>query len=140
MVEDGYLPKTIRNYVQLIKMIVTSAKDKATRKQLFPMPWDQEVLFVPAVRKQNQPVFTAIEILQIVRHATGQYRTMFIVLAASGLRISKLLGLRIENVLDDCYRLRIVEKNYNGSSGRSAQNSRWRADGRTSQQRRSDAA
>ena len=114
MVEDGYLPKTIRNYVQLIKMIVASAKDKATRKQLFPVAWDQEVLLVPAVRKQNQPVFTAAEIVKIVCHATGQYRTMFIVLAASGLRISELLGLRIENVLDDCYRLRIVEKNYNG--------------------------
>ena len=39
---------------------------------------------------------------------------LFTVLVASGLRISELLGLRIENVMDDCYRLRIIEKNYAG--------------------------
>ena len=39
---------------------------------------------------------------------------LFIVLAASGLRIGEAIGLKIENVLDDCYRLRIIEKNYAG--------------------------
>ena len=39
---------------------------------------------------------------------------MFSVLAASGLRFGEILGLQIRNVLDDCTRLRIVEKNWNG--------------------------
>lgn len=95
-------------------MVVASAKDRSTRKPLFPVAWDNEVLLVPAVRKQRKPVFTSDEVSKIVGRASGQYKVMFVVLAASGLRISELLGLQIENVLDDCYRLRIVEKNYNG--------------------------
>lgn len=114
MVKDDYEPKTIRNYVQIIKMVVASAKDRSTRKPLFPVAWDNEVLLVPAVRKQRKPVFTSDEVSKIVERASGQYKVMFVVLAASGLRISELLGLQIENVLDDCYRLRIGEKNYNG--------------------------
>ena len=65
-------------------------------------------------KKQNRPTFTDKQVSQIVERAEGQYRVLFAVLAASGLRISELLGLRIENVLDDCYRLRIIEKNYAG--------------------------
>lgn len=114
MVQYGYEPKTIRNYVQIIKMVVASAKDRSTRKPLFPVAWDNEVLLVPAVRKQRKPVFTSDQVTKIVERAAGQYRVMFAVLAASGLRISELLGLQVENVLDDGYRLRIVEKNYNG--------------------------
>lgn len=95
-------------------MIVASAKDTGTRKQIFPVCWDQEILLLPAVRRQRKPAFTSDQVSKIVERATGQYKIMFTVLAASALRISELLGLKVENVLDDGYRLRIVEKNYNG--------------------------
>lgn len=115
MVEDEYEPKTIRNYTQIIKMIVAaSAKDTGTRKQIFPVCWDQEILLLPAVKRQRNPAFTSDQVSKIIERATGQYKIMFTVLAASGLRISELLGPKVENVLDDRYRLRIVEKNYNG--------------------------
>ena len=65
-------------------------------------------------KQQRRPVFTAKQVGQIVERAEGQYKVLFAVLAASGLRISEVLGLKIENVLSDCYRLRIVEKNYAG--------------------------
>ena len=116
MVEDDYGAKTIKNYFAVIKMIVVSAKDKATRKPFYPVAWDNDVLLMPRVntKKQNRPTFTDKQVGQIVERAEGQYRVLFAVLAASGLRISELLGLKIENVLDDCYRLRIIEKNYAG--------------------------
>lgn len=116
LVKDGYGAKTIKNYFGVIKMVVASAKDKATRKPLYPVAWDNDVLLMPRVnaKKQNRPTFTDKQVSQIVERAEGQYKLLFAVLAASGLRISELLGLRIENVLDDCYRLRIIEKNYAG--------------------------
>ena len=114
--EEDYGAKTIKNYFGVIKMIVASAKDKATRKPLYPVAWDGDVLLMPRVnkKKQNRPTFTATQVQQIIERAVGQFKVLFAVLAASGLRISELLGLRIENVLDDCYRLRIIEKNYAG--------------------------
>jgi len=116
LVKDGYEAKTIKNYFGVMKMVVASAKDKSTRKPLFPVAWDNDVLLMPRVnaKKQNRPAFTDKQVSQIVERAEGQYRVLFAVLAASGLRISELLGLRIENVFDDCYRLRIIEKNYAG--------------------------
>jgi len=114
MVNDGRKPKTIRNYIQIVKMVVASAKDKKSRKQLYPVAWDQDVLLVPAVREQNTPCPTGEQVTQIVAQAEGQYRVLFAVLPAAGLRIGEGLGLQIPNVLDNCTRLRIVEKNYNG--------------------------
>jgi hypothetical protein len=97
-------------------MIVASAKDKGTRKPLYPVAWDGDVLLMPRVntKKQNRPTFTDKQVQQIIERAVGQFKMLFAVLAASGLRISELLGLRIENVPDDCYRFRIIEKNYAG--------------------------
>jgi len=53
MVNDGRRPKTIRNYIQIVKMVVASGKDKKSRKQLYPVAWDQDVLLVPAVRERK---------------------------------------------------------------------------------------
>jgi integrase len=116
LVEEDYGAKTVKNYFGVIKMIVASAKDKATRKPLYPVAWDGDVLLMPRVnkKKQNRPTFTVKQVQQIIERAVGQFKVLFAVLAASGLRISELLGLRIDNVLDDCYRLRIIEKNYAG--------------------------
>ena len=108
--------KTIKNYFFVIKSVVASAKHKSTRKPLFPVVWDNDVLLMPRVnpKKQKRPTFTAKQVTQIIERAVGQLRVLFILLAATGLRISEILGLKIENVLDDCYRLRIIEKNYRG--------------------------
>jgi integrase len=116
LVDDKKSAKTVKNYFFVIKAIVGSAKDVSTRRQLYPVAWDNEVLLMPRVnpKQQRRPVFTAKQVGQIVERAEGQYKVLFAVLAASGLRISEVLGLKIENVLSDCYRLRIVEKNYAG--------------------------
>jgi integrase len=111
---EGRAAKTIRNYVQVLKAVVASAKDKKSRKQLYPVPWDEEFLDIPAIRKQNTPCFTGAQVTLIVARASGQYRVMFAVLAASGLRFGEILGLKIENVRDGGQRLIIVEKNWKG--------------------------
>jgi len=112
--DEGKTPKTIRNYIQVLKAVVSNAKDTKSRRRLFPVPWDNEYLDIPAVGKQNTPCFTGEQVSQIVERAAGQYRVMFSALAATGLRFGEILGLQIRNVLDDCTRLRIVEKNWNG--------------------------
>ena len=108
--------KTIKNHFGVIKAVVASAKDKGTRKQLFPVAWDNDVLLMPRVnpKKQRRPAFSADQVSEIVRRAEGQYKLFFTLLGASGLRISEGIGLRVEHVLDDGYRLYIKEKNYAG--------------------------
>jgi integrase len=116
LVNGGKGPKTVKNYFFVVKAIVASAKDVSTRKPLYPVAWDNEVLLMPRVnpKKQHRPTFTAAQVSQIVERVKGVYKMLFIVLAATGLRIGEAIGLKVENVLDGCYRLRIVEKNYAG--------------------------
>jgi integrase len=108
--DDGKKPKTIRNYIQVVKSVVASAKDPKSRKQLFPIAWDDEYIDCPAVGEQRTPSVVAQQMSLIVERAEGQYRVMFALKAASGLRFGEILGLKIENVLDDCTRLCIIEK------------------------------
>jgi len=49
LVADGLSAKTISNFLQLVKMVVASAKEK--HKQLFPVPWDREFIDAPPVVK-----------------------------------------------------------------------------------------
>lgn len=83
---------------------------------MFPVPWDREFIDAPPVvkKKQNTPCFTCSHVTQIVMRAIGQFRVLFVLLAASGLRIGEALGLRIENVRDEGRWLIIVEKNWKG--------------------------
>lgn len=108
--DGGKKPKTIRNYIQVVKSVVASAKDPKSRKQLFPIAWDGEYIDCPAVGEQRTPSVVAQQMSLIVERAEGQYRVMFALKAASGLRFGEILGLKIENVLDNCTRLYVIEK------------------------------
>jgi integrase len=52
-------------------------------------------------KKQYRPTFPAAQVSQIVEGVKGVYKMLFIVLAATGLRIGEAIGLKVENVLDD---------------------------------------
>jgi integrase len=108
--DGGKKPKTIRNYIQVVKSVVASAKDPKSRKQLFPIAWDDEYIDCPSVGEQRTPSVVGHQMSLIVYRAQGQFRVMFALNAATGLRFGEILGLRIENVLDDCTRLCIIEK------------------------------
>lgn len=108
--DKGRKPKTIRNHVQVVKAVVASARDPKSRKQLFPVAWDNDYIDCPVVGEQRTPSVVAQQMSLIVERAEGQYRAMFALKAASGLRFGEILGLKIENVLDGCTRLCIIEK------------------------------
>jgi integrase len=108
--DKGRKPKTIRNHVQVVKAVVASARDPKSRKQLFPVAWDNDYIDCPVVGEQRTPSVVAQQMSLIVERAEGQYRAMFALKAASGLRFGEILGLKIEKVLDDCTRLCIIEK------------------------------
>jgi len=108
--DKGRKPKTIRNHVQVVKAVVASARDPKSRKQLFPVAWDNDYIDCPVVGEQRTPSVVAQQMSLIVERAEGQYRVMFALKAASGLRFGEILGLKIENVLDDCTCLCIIEK------------------------------
>jgi integrase len=83
----------------------------------FTHNWNLTFIGLPKVnkRKQHCPTLTADEITHIVASAKGRYRVAAAPLAASNIRISELLGLRVEkHISDDRNRLFIRQQRRNG--------------------------
>jgi len=112
----GLSAKTIINYSGLVKLVVASAKSDEG-EPLFPRKWDSEFIDLPIVRNQRQPKFTTETMSAIVQHATGQYRVLYALLAASGLRIGEALGLELgKHISDDGRTLYVRQSVWDGTT------------------------
>jgi integrase len=91
-------PATIHNILMVAKLVVASAVDE-DGDELFPRNWNSKFIGAPRVivTKQNRPRFTATQVSQIAKTATGQTQMLCILLAASGLRIGEALGLEVRH-------------------------------------------
>jgi integrase len=110
----GLKPKTIRNYVQLVEMIVASLTDKDDNP-IFPRNWSAKKMNLPVVEKkeQNTPSFTGETVTALVATAKSRaVQMVYILLGASGLRLGEVLGITIsrDTILDDCARIVINQK------------------------------
>lgn len=114
LAEAGLKPKTISNYLGLVRLVVASAKDAKGRK-LYPREWDYEFMDVPIVDKerQNAPSFTGETVTALVMDTKNpMIQMLFVLLAATGLRLGEALGITIskDTILDDCTRIVIKQK------------------------------
>lgn len=108
MDDAGLSPKTIENYVGLVKLVVKSAKERG--RELFPRTWSNEEMDTPLIQTQHRPYFTAEMVSAIIFHAKARDRVLFALLAGSGLRIGEALALEIDkHVSSDCRTLDIQQ-------------------------------
>lgn len=97
MSQAGFSPKTMRNYIQVVKMVVASAVDKEGER-LHPRQWNHEFIDLPLVTEQRRPGLTAEEVATIVSAAEGQLRVLYSLLAGTGLRIGEALALEVADI------------------------------------------
>jgi len=103
MHEAGLSPKSIENYVGLVKLIVKSAKENG--RELFPRNWSNEEMDIPEIKSQRRPYFTAEMVSAIISHAGERERVLYALLAGTGLRIGEALGLEIEKHISADFRM-----------------------------------
>jgi integrase len=108
MQEAGLSPKTVNTYTGIVKTVVSSVVNEETGEPLFMRRWNPTVLDLPVIENQKQPCLEAGEIEKMILKAEPWERTLYILLAASGLRISEALGLKQQNLLNNCRTLDIV--------------------------------
>jgi integrase len=101
---NRFSPKSISNYVQVVKMVVASAIDK-NGEQIYPVKWNHNFMDLPELGEQRTPTFTADEIGTIVSKAEGLYQLLYAVLAGTGLRVGEALALRVDDVRDAVIRV-----------------------------------
>ncbi len=89
---NGLEPKTVHNLWKMFRAMMNwhaQQNDEPTRKW-YPI--------LPALPHDEQRWFTQQEIGQIVNVAKGQYKVLFHVAAATGLRAGELFGLHVEDL------------------------------------------
>src|ERR1700730_8134964 len=69
---------------------------------------------LPEVKNQRTPTFTADDVTKIVAESEGQYRVLYALLAATGLRIGEAAGLEISDMSADGLTLTIRRSVWNG--------------------------
>jgi integrase len=99
MTTGGLAPKTIVNYVQVVKMVVASAVNDEG-DQIYPRTWNHDFIGLPIVQKEKQhrPTITETELGEIVSSVNERYAVLFTLLAGTGLRIGEALGLKASDL------------------------------------------
>jgi integrase len=113
MADAGLSPKSIHNYVQVVKMVVASAVNDEG-EPIYQRKWNHEFIDLPEVKNQRTPTFTGDELTQIVASAEGWYRILYALLGGSGLRIGEAAGIEVEDVSPDASTIQIRQSVWNG--------------------------
>jgi len=108
-------PKTIVNYVQVVKMVVASAVNDEG-EQIYPRRWNHDFIGLPIVEKEKQyrPTVSESELGEILSGTKERYAVLFALLAGTGLRIGEALALRRNDFEPDCRMLHVQRSIWHG--------------------------
>lgn len=95
MHEEEISSSVMADTFHIITQVVGSIKDEHC-EPFFSVKWNLEEIDIPDVKKKQKKAFTAEQVEKIVAVASGQYRVMFALLAATGLREGEGAGIEID--------------------------------------------
>jgi len=115
MVVENRAPKTIKNVIQVVKMVVASAINE-DGDQVYPRKWNHDFIDLPEVTDQHTPTFSAEVVQEIVSSAREQYQMLYSLLAGTGMRMGEVSGLEIEkHISQDATTIKIQQSVWSGS-------------------------
>jgi integrase len=108
MSASGLAAKSIVNHSRIVKMIVASALNPEG-EELYPRKWNHDFVGLPIVdpTKQYRPTVTKAEVEAILAKINPRFRVLVALLGGTGLRIGEALGLKTDDLEDDCRVLRV---------------------------------
>jgi len=102
LVKSGLTPETIRKYVEYVKRVISS-KLAPNGEPLYPRVWNPTVMDLPLVvySKQKRPALKAEGINALIDAAeSDEERYLYVLLAATGMRISEALALEARHFIN----------------------------------------
>ena len=98
LASEGKATSSIINIVTMAKEVVASAVDPKTGEPLYPRAWKAELIDLPILDRdqQNTPCFAREILTALAAHKEPRLRHLFMLLGASGVRISEGLGIEID--------------------------------------------
>src|SRR5208283_1605281 len=102
--------KTIREYFQVMQLVIASAVDEQTGKQLHPREWNRQFICLPKLQKQTRQKLSRKELEFLLQNAEPRYAVLYAFIAGTGLRRSEALGLEVKHLSDDCSTVTICQQ------------------------------
>ena len=112
LVEGGLDPETVNKYVRYVKQVVKS-KLAPNGEPLYPRVWNAEVLDLPVVvyRKQKRPALKSDGVNSLIAAAESDVeRFLYVLLAATGLRISEALALEARHFINGGLTIKVEQQ------------------------------
>jgi len=95
--------RSINKYVEYVKQVVASLKDGETGEAIQRRKWDSTVMDLPLViqREQRRPSLKAAAVNQLVTESDGEEQALYVLEAATGMRISEALALEARHFINN---------------------------------------
>lgn len=107
----GLKPRTVNKYVEYIKQVVKSLK-APNGEPVHKRTWDAETMDLPIVEysEQMRPSLKAKAVSELIASSSGQEQALYILLAATGMRISEALALETRHFFNDGRTIRVEQQ------------------------------
>jgi integrase len=95
--------RTVNKYIEYIGQIVASLKDGRTGEPIHRRKWDRSVMDLPIVhpKRQRRPTFRVDAVDALISSSTEDEQALYVLLAATGMRISEALALETKHFVND---------------------------------------
>ena len=102
MASAGLKPRTVNKYMEHVKQVVESMKGP-NGEPVHNRKWDPETMDLPIVEhaEQKRPSLKANAISELIKQSSGQEQSLYVLLAATGMRISEALALETHHFTND---------------------------------------
>jgi integrase len=98
----GLSARTVNKYIEYVKQVVQSRKSP-NGEPMHNRKWDAETMDLPIVEhaEQKRPSLKADAISELIKASSGQEQALYVLLAATGMRVSEALAVEIRHFTND---------------------------------------
>ena len=104
--------RTVNKYVEYIEQIVASLKDGKTGEPVHPRIWDAKEMDLPVIKSKEQrpPALKLNAVNKLVSESEGDEQALYVLLAATGMRISEALALESKHLVNNCRTIQVYQQ------------------------------
>jgi integrase len=104
--------RTVNKYVEYIEQIIASLKDGKTGEPVHPRKWDAKEMDLPVVKskEQRRPALKLNAVNKLVSESGGDEQVLYVLLAATGMRISEALALESKHFVNNCRTIQVYQQ------------------------------
>jgi integrase len=104
--------RTVNKYVEYIEQVVASLKDGKTGEPVHPRKWDAKEMDLPVIKskEQRRPALKVNAVNKLVSETEGDEQALYVLLAATGMRISEALALESMHFVNNCRTIQVYQQ------------------------------